>query len=228
MRVICVYIILIKLVCSIKLENHGGQHTKYTQAPLMCSRNGSPRIESKRDLENRWKTAFFDTYRLRLERFMLKMYIKFNNLMLKYYLNQLKQELYEDFNRLFNRNKESTRSSNYPLVGNTWVVEFEEAPKVESLNNKREKMEFFDEGTVVASSGLKGNWWTDYGDLVWKFPVKSEEGSYVYFSAQFYVNKLDKKPYMRRGVVFKDRSSSKWLPKSMFRPVVSTFKAYCI
>ncbi|UVC49394.1 hypothetical protein MACK_003225 [Theileria orientalis] len=228
MRIICVYIILIKLVCSIKLENHGGQHTKCIQTQLMCNRNGLERVECKRDLEKGWKTASFDIYRLKFERFMLRIYIKFNSLMVKYYLNQLKQELYNDFNRLFNRNKESTRSSNYPLVGNTWVVEFEEAPKVESLNNVKEKMEFFEEGTVVTSSGLKGTWWTDYGDLVWKFPMKSKEGVYVYFSAQFYVNKLDKKPYMRRGVVFKDRSSNKWLPKNMFRPVVSTFKAYCI
>uniref|UniRef100_A0A3B0MQ31 Importin (Karyopherin) beta, putative n=1 Tax=Theileria annulata TaxID=5874 RepID=A0A3B0MQ31_THEAN len=175
----------------------------------------------------------FDTFTLkyRIRKFILTKKIWFGSLIIKYYFKAKIWRIYSKLKSLFKwarKSKENEESPHYPLVGNKWVLEFSKNPKCSKISGLKEYLKFSDDGTVTTVSGLTGNWWEEMGHLMWKFQLENGKNEFVYFKAEFMLDRKNNKPFMSNGVVFRDRPESSFLPKCLFRPVLCKFEGYCV
>ncbi|CDR95882.1 hypothetical protein BBBOND_0210350 [Babesia bigemina] len=135
-------------------------------------------------------------------------------------------------------NRKKALSSTHPLRHQSWRITFHRKTGLLGLSTRTEHIliDFMEDGTLKTSEGhdgkhfemtnkqqSAGNWWSEYGDVVWKIYFDPKSNVATYFNAQFSWNNFGEAAFMRRGVVYQDRPQDGWLPQYLFRPVIGKF-----
>lgn len=125
-------------------------------------------------------------------------------------------------------NRGKALSSNHPLRHQRWEIQLYRKTGILGLLYRTETLgiDFMEDGTLTTSKGHKGNWWSEYGDVVWKIYFDPGVDVATYFNAQFCWNYLGESAFMRRGIIYQDRPPGRWIPQYLFRPVIGKFTGH--
>ncbi|AFZ80317.1 signal peptide-containing protein [Theileria equi strain WA] len=181
--------------------------------------------------------AHLEEQAVRYTKKLLKNYVirKINNAIgsIKAKFTSIRQKIAGIYNNALENRKKAV-TSRHPLRHAKWTINCRYNSNYSDRSTDVEEIQFFEDGSLITSSGITGNfcfcllmftgyWYSDFGDITWKIP--SKDGTFTYYNAQICWNSCGPFAFMRRGVIFKDRSPNGWIPTYLFRPVIGKFTA---